>query len=66
MRPGGMVKLTPDEQRVVVEAEPNIFRPVPGGWGKRGSTNVHLASADDKTLASALAMAWKHVAPKPS
>ena len=35
-----MVKLTPEQQSMVVEAEPEIFRPVPGGWGKGGSTNV--------------------------
>ena len=29
-----MVKLTPEQQSVVVEAEPEVFRPVPGGWGK--------------------------------
>jgi hypothetical protein len=60
----GMVKLTPEEQQVVVEAEPEIFRPVPGGWGRGGATNVHLASADDASLAGALAMAWKRIAPK--
>jgi hypothetical protein len=60
----GMVKLTPDEQQVMVEAAPKIFRPVPGGWGKGGATNVHLASADDASLGSALAMAWKRIAPK--
>ena|SRR5689334_16118285 len=60
----GMVKLTPDEQQILVEAEPKIFRPVPGGWGKRGSTNVHLASADAASLRSALTMAWTRVAPK--
>ena len=27
----GMVKLTPEQQAMVVEAEPEIFRPVPGG-----------------------------------
>ena len=36
----GMVKLTPEQQAVLVEAEPDIFRPVPGGWGKGGATNV--------------------------
>src|SRR5215204_5852451 len=35
----GMVKLTPEQQSVLVEAEPEIFRPVPGGWGKQGNTN---------------------------
>jgi len=60
----GMVKLTPEQQSVLVEAEPEIFRPVPGGWGKHGNTNVRLAKADAKTLKSALAMAWSNVAPK--
>jgi hypothetical protein len=61
----GMVKLTPEQQSVVVEAEPEIFRPVPGGWGKGGSTNVRLANADSTTLKNALTMAWRNVAPKP-
>ena len=60
----GMVKLTPEQQTILVEAEPDIFRPVPGGWGKGGSTNVLLSKADAKTLRSALAMAWRNVAPK--
>ena len=59
-----MVKLTPEQQSVLVEAEPEIFRPVPGGWGKHGNTNVRLAKADATTLKSALGMAWKNVAPK--
>jgi hypothetical protein len=60
----GMVKLTPEQQSVLVEAEPGIFRPVPGGWGKHGNTNVRLAKADAATLKSALGMAWKNAAPK--
>jgi hypothetical protein len=60
----GMVKLTTEQQSVLVEAEPEIFRPVPGGWGKRGSTNVRLAKADSATLQSALTLAWTNVAPK--
>jgi hypothetical protein len=60
----GMVKLTPEQQSVLVEAEPEIFRPVPGGWGKYGNTNVRLAKADATTLRSALTMAWQNLAPK--
>ena len=60
----GMVKLTPAQQSMLVEAEPDIFRPVPGGWGKQGYTNVRLAKADAAALKSALTMAWKNVAPK--
>ena len=59
-----MVKLTPEQQSMLVEAEPEIFRPVPGGWGKRGSTNVRLQNADPTTLKSALTLAWNNVAPR--
>jgi hypothetical protein len=61
----GMVKLTPEQQSVLVEVEPEIFRPVPGAWGKGGSTNVRLRKADAVTLQSALTMAWQNIAPKP-
>ena len=60
----GMVKLTPEQQSMVVEAEPEIFRPVPGGWGKGGATNVRLAKADAATLRSALTMAWQNISAK--
>ncbi len=42
--------------------EPDIFVPVAGGWGRRGSTNVRLVPADAATLESALTMAWRNVA----
>ncbi|TPQ29728.1 hypothetical protein C2U70_28135 [Bradyrhizobium guangdongense] len=58
----GMVKLTPEQQTMLVDAESGVFRPVPGAWGKNGSTNVLLAKADQATLQSALTMAWRNVA----
>jgi hypothetical protein len=64
----GMVKLTPEQQSILVESEPEIFRPVAGGWGRQGNTNVLLAKADHTTLRSALTMAWNNIAgtsPKP-
>src|SRR3954454_3981711 len=60
----GMVQLTPEQQSALVDAEPEIFRPVPGGWGKQGNTNVRLAKADPTTLRSALTMAWQNIAQK--
>ncbi|MBR0830701.1 MmcQ/YjbR family DNA-binding protein [Bradyrhizobium manausense] len=60
----GMVKLTPQQQTMLIDAEPGVFRPVPGAWGKNGSTNVLVAEADQVTLRSALTMAWRNVAPK--
>ncbi|MET0675390.1 MAG: MmcQ/YjbR family DNA-binding protein [Bradyrhizobium sp.] len=61
----GTLKLTAEQQSMLVDAEPEIFRPVPGGWGRQGYTNVRLAKADVTTLKSAMAMAWENVAPKP-
>lgn len=60
----GTLKLTVEQQAMLVDAEPEIFRPVPGGWGKQGYTNIRLAKADATTLKSALAMAWANVAPQ--
>ena len=40
----GMVKLTQEQQSMLVEAEPKIFRPVPGGWGKQGYTSLRSRS----------------------
>lgn len=59
----GVIKLTPDEQRMMAEAEPGIFSPVKGGWGRQGWTSVDLANADEPTLAGALRTAWRNVAP---
>lgn len=60
----GTLKLTVEQQAMLVDAEPDIFRPVPGGWGRQGYTNIHLVKADATTLKSALAMAWANVAPQ--
>ena len=61
----GMAKLTPDQQEMLCAAESAIFAPVPGGWGRRGSTHIRLAEDDAKTVESALRMAFRNVAPKP-
>ena len=58
-----VVKLTPELQAVLTEAEPNIFEPISGSWGRRGWTNVDLAEADEETLRGALMNAWRTVAP---
>jgi hypothetical protein len=59
-----VVKLTPEQQEIMANAEPAIFVPVRGGWGRRGWTYVILAAADAVTLRSALLTAWRNVAPK--
>jgi len=60
----GMVKLTSLEQQLFVLAEPDVFAPVKGGWGRRGATNVRLKAARDTTVRDALAAAWRNTAPK--
>ena len=60
----GMVQLKPDQQALLVETSPKVFTPVPGGWGRQGSTHVRLAAADAATLKNALTMAWTNRAPK--
>jgi hypothetical protein len=59
-----MVKLTPAQQKQQVVAEPDIFAPVPGGWGRRGATRVQLKAATNESLWDALRAAWRNVAPK--
>ena len=60
----GVVKLAPEQQEMMVDAEPDIFNPIRGGWGRQGWTRVILANADEATLKSALQTAWRNVAPK--
>jgi hypothetical protein len=60
----GMVKLTPEQQGLFVQAEADVFFPVKGGWGRRGATYVHLALATHADLRPALVAAWRNVAPK--
>lgn len=55
----GNVMLTPAQQAGFVAEAPNIFLPVPGGWGRMGATHVRLAETDEETLAGALRTAWK-------
>ena len=58
----GMVKLTADEQHARVQSAPKVFSPCNGAWGKRGYTNVYLASATKGVVVPALESAAKNVA----
>jgi hypothetical protein len=59
-----MVKLTPVEQEMLVKAQPTVFNPCNGAWGRRGCTNVRLKSARKPTLRRALEAAWRLAAPE--
>ena len=60
----GVLLLTPEQQAGMVEDAPEIFSPVPGGWGKKGSTRVLLAKVPADILEAALRTAWLRKAPK--
>jgi hypothetical protein len=60
----GMVKLTPEQQHYFSKAEPDVFVPVKGAWGRRGATCVNLKAASKKTLVKAIRSAWRNTAPK--
>lgn len=59
----GMVKLFPDQQQEFVRAEPKVFAPVNGLWGRRGATYVRLKAAKKGSVQRALAAAWRNTAP---
>ena len=58
-----MVKLTPMQQEDFVQAHPAAFKPVYGGWGRKGCTNVLLAKAGKRALKEAILAAWRNYAP---
>ncbi|MGI8433018.1 MAG: MmcQ/YjbR family DNA-binding protein [Chthoniobacterales bacterium] len=60
----GVVMLTAEEQEEFVRAQPKVFRPAAGAWGRRGSTVVRLDALDAATLRRAITLAWKTRAPK--
>jgi hypothetical protein len=55
----GNLMLTPDRQAEFVLELPELFLPVPGGWGKMGATHIRLAQANEDVLAGALRTAWR-------
>jgi hypothetical protein len=63
-RPGyAMVKLTPDQQEMLMQSEPAIFSAASGAWGRGGATLICLENADEPTAKSALQMARNNLKP---
>ena len=58
------VKLLPEQQLMLCEAEPTVISPIAGGWGKKGWTLIDQNKADEALMKSVLQMAWRNVAPK--
>jgi hypothetical protein len=55
----GNLMLTLEHQAAFVEEAPEIFLPIPGGWGKMGHTHIRLVAASADILTGALRTAWK-------
>ena len=55
----GNLMLDPERQAAFVGELPEVFLPVPGGWGENGATHIRLAVASEDVLSGALQTAWK-------
>ncbi len=55
----GNLVLTPEEQAAFCDELPDVFRPIAGGWGRKGMTHIVLAQADEDVLRGALRTAWQ-------
>ena len=55
----GNLMLTPALQADFVADRPDLFLPIPGGWGRMGATHIRLAEADEDALAGALYTAYQ-------
>jgi hypothetical protein len=55
----GNLKLSLEQQAAFLEERPDLFLPIPGGWGRTGMTHIRLAAATEDVLAGALQTAWK-------
>jgi hypothetical protein len=55
----GNLMITPVLQAEFVRELPDVFLPIPGGWGRMGMTHIRLAKASEEVLTGALRTAWK-------
>ena len=60
----GMVRLSPFDQSWLMRAEPTVFSPASGAWGRAGATMVNLRHAKKTRMREALSIAWEQRAPK--
>jgi hypothetical protein len=60
----GVLFLSAEEQQELISEYPEMFEPVPGGWGRSGSTQVLLALMTRPILTAAMRKAWTRKAPK--
>ncbi|WP_254063188.1 MmcQ/YjbR family DNA-binding protein [Caulobacter sp. S45] len=56
-----VVKLLPEEQAMLMEAEPDLFTPASGAWGRNGSTHLTLDRIDEATARDVLGRSYRNV-----
>ncbi|MFB2551000.1 MmcQ/YjbR family DNA-binding protein [Ensifer soli] len=59
-----VVKLTPDQQALLLATEPGLAVAVSGGWGARGWTSLYFTEADGAVVRDVIERAWRNVAPR--
>ncbi len=59
-----VLKLTPVDQSVFCDHPGGAFKPVPGGWGRQGWTQVNLDTVEEPMLRDAVTQSYCLVAPK--
>jgi hypothetical protein len=57
-----MLKLGAEDQHNLSDGE--VILPVPGAWGRRGSTFVYFERLEPERLPDLMRLAWATVAPK--
>ena len=62
-QPRMMVKLDVEDQHNLADAHPEVIEPVPGYWGRKGSTFVAYERAEEALIVTLLRMAYANVAP---
>lgn len=58
-----MVKLDPEDQANLCQAHGEVMAPVPGYWGRKGSTYVAIDGIDEAFARMLLQLAWNRAAP---
>jgi hypothetical protein len=54
----GNLMLSPEWQQALIAEAPDVFLPLPGGWGRMGITHIRLAEASQQQLIRGLQLAW--------
>lgn len=59
----GTLKVSPEQQALLLAEAPHLYEPAAGGWGRMGMTLVRLDAPED-VLAGSLRTAWNTVVSK--